>query len=112
MLSVLHTKVSFKKLVTQRISLMMYKHHIDILPSPIDELFITNNSQHNYNTRQCRDMHLQIGRTESVYKLFSFHGTYIWNHISKKIPIDVSFACYKKMSKRYIQNNDIVYRVT
>ena len=56
--------------MTQRISLMMYKHHIDILPYPIDELFITNNSQHNYNTRQCRDIHLQIGRTESVYKLF------------------------------------------
>ena len=104
--------LSFKKLVTQRISLLMFKRHHKLLPTPLDKLFILNNSQHAYNTRQRTNIHTQIGKRESTYKLFSFCGTNIWNHISKKIQLDVSYACYKKLSKRYIQYNEIPYRIT
>ena len=104
--------LSFKKLVTQRISLIMYKRHLNILPSPIVNLFSMNNTQHNYNTRQHTHFRTQIGKTEHVYKLLSFHGANIWNHMSNKISLDVSYVCYKKLSKKYIQDNDIIYRVT
>ena len=100
-----------KKLVIQRISLLMYKYYHSILPTPLNELFIPNNTHHSYYTRQHLDLHTNIGSTENVYRLFSFHGTHIWNHISKKIPTDVSYTCYKKMSKNYIKNNPIPYRI-
>ena len=77
--------LDFKRLVKQRISLLMFKHHINILPSPINDLFTVNNVHHNYYTSQNNDLHINRGRKENVYRLFSFHGTHIWNHISTKI---------------------------
>ena len=41
-------------------------------------------------TKQHNDLHINIGLKENAYRLFSFHGTHIWNHISKTISIDVS----------------------
>ena len=46
-------------------------------------------------------LHTQIRKNENSYKLVS-HGINIWNHISKKIPIDVSYACFKRVSKKYL----------
>ena len=42
---------------------------------------------------------LKLEKNEKVYKLFSFHGINIWNHMSRKIPIHVSYACYKRNRK-------------
>ena len=46
----------------------MFKCHIGITPLPINNLFTVNNA----------------------------HGINIWNHMSPKITIDVSYACYTK----------------
>ena len=86
--------LNFKALVTQQILLLMYKIHMENIPLPICNLFIINNLHHNYNTRQKNDLHTQIRKKENSYKLLSFHGINIWNHISKKILIDVSYACF------------------
>ena len=103
--------LNFKKLVTQRIALLMFKYHIGSLPVPISNLFSINSNRHNYYTRQINDLQLNTGRGENVYKLFSFHGVRIWNHISKKIQTDVSYACFKNLSKTYLQNNEIPQRI-
>ena len=87
----------------------MFKRHTGITPLPMNNLFTVNNAQHDYYTRQIDSLHTQIGKNE---KLFSFHGINIWNHMSRKILIDVSYACYKKLSKKYIQSNTIPYRIT
>ena len=76
--------LNFKKLVIQRISQLMYKYYHNFLPYPLSELFIANYTQHNYYTRQHQDLYTNIGSNEKVYRLFSFYGTHIWNHISKK----------------------------
>ena len=81
-----------------------------ILPHPITDLFALNKERHNYNARQTDDLQINAGRSEIVYKFFSFHGVHIWNHISQKIQIDVSYACFKHLTKTYLQNNDILYR--
>ena len=73
----------------------MFKRHIGITPLPINNLFIVNNTQHAYYTGQINSLHTQIGRNEKVYKMFSLHGINIWNHMSRKITIDVLYACYK-----------------
>ena len=88
---------------------MMFKQQNGIDPIPIAKLFELNNLHHNYNTRQNRKLHTHIGNRESVYKLFSFHGINIWNHLSSKISTDVSYACSKNFVKTYMQQNDITY---
>ena len=85
--------VDLKKLVIQNIYLMMFKQHNGIVPTPIIKLFELNNLHQNYNTRQNRNLHTQIGNRESVYKLFSFHEINIWNHLSSKMSTGVSYAC-------------------
>ena len=103
--------LNLKKLITHRIALLMFKYHIGVLPDPMNKLFSLNNEKHNYNTRHANDLQTKLGGGENVYKLFSFHGTYIWNQISKKIQIDVSYACFKRLSRKYLQVNDISYRI-
>ena len=78
--------LDIKKLVQQRISLIMSKNYLNILPTPLSELFIVNNTIYEYFTTQHNDLQVDIGLKEGVYKLFSFHGIHIWNHISKKNP--------------------------
>ena len=90
----------------------MFKYNIGITPLPINNLFIENTTQHVYYTRQINNLQTPNGNNEKVYKLFSFHGINIWNHISRKLTTDVSYACYKNLSKRYIQGNTIPYRIT
>ena len=89
----------------------MFKYDKDCLPHPINNLFALNNERHNYNTRHNHDLQINTGKGEIVYKLFSFHGVHIWNHISNKLPIVVSYACFKNLSKSYLQNNDILNRI-
>ena len=101
----------FTKLVTHRISLIMFKYATNQLPQPISELFQRNDTIHAHNTRQRENLHLLIGRGEIIYKSFSFHAIHIWNHMSMHISIEVSYPCYKKLSKRYLQNNNIIYRI-
>ena len=69
------TILNFKKLVTQRIALLMFKYNTSSLPVPISNLFSIN--RHNYYTRHINDLQLNTGRGENVYKLFSFHGVRI-----------------------------------
>ena len=78
-----------------------------MLPSPLNDLFTVNNTQHNHYTRQHADLHVNTGLRENVYSLFSFHGIHIWNHIStKKI---VSYACYKKYKNIYKNEQHNIY---
>ena len=65
----------------------MFKYNKGGLPLPITNLFALNNERHNYNTRHNHDLQINTGNGELVYKLFSFHGVQIWNHISKKIEL-------------------------
>ena len=84
----------------QRIYLIMFKNHLNILPTPLSGLFIVNNTRHEYFIRQHIDLHVDIGLKEDIYHLFRFRGIDIWNHISKK-NIDASYACFKNLSKNH-----------
>ena len=90
----------------------MFKQQTGRVPVPIDNLFAINNEYHNYNTRLSKNLHTQIGNQELVYNLFSFHGINILNHLSQKIYSVLSYACFKNLVKKYLQFNDIPYRVS
>ena len=87
----------------------MLKNYLNILPTPLSDLFTVNNTRYEYFTRQHNYLRVDIGLKEGVYTLFSFHGINIWNHIAKQISIDVSYACFKNLSKNYIKYNSIPY---
>ena len=81
-----------------------------VIPHPITNLFALNSERHNYNTRQTHDLQINAWKGEIVYTLFSYHGVHIWNHISKKNPIVMLYACFKNLRKTYLQSNYILYR--
>ena len=88
--------LAFKKLVIQRILLLMFKHNIGIVRKPIASLFTKKSEIHNYNTRHCSSLHPAIGKSEATYRTFSYHAILIWNYLSKLICTNVTLACFKK----------------
>ena len=88
----------------------MFKYNMGILPYPINNLFALKSERHNYNTRQTHDLQINAGRGEIVYNCLVIM-MYIYGIIYlKKNPIDVSYACFKNLTKTYLQTNDILYR--
>ena len=115
--------LNFSNLVVHRIGLMMFKYSKDLVPLPIVELFTRNYEFHNHYTRQSQSPERRkinrntllvtaVGRNEAIYKTFTFHGIRIWNYISTKISVDVSYASFKHSSKLLIQNNSIPDRIS
>ena len=60
--------LNFRKLVIQRVSLLMFKISKCHVPKPLHALFRTNNSYHNYQTRRSESIHVPIGRTKAIYR--------------------------------------------
>ena len=81
-----------------------------ILPHQITDLLALHKERHNYNTTQTDDLQINAQRVKFFINCLSFMLYIIWNHISLKNPIDVSYACFKHLTKAYLQNNDTLYR--
>ena len=101
----------FHKLLILRISLIMFKIKIGVVLKPISQLFTRNSEYHDYNTKHSSSFHLSVGRSEAIYRSFSFHGINIWNQLKMHVPTDVSYICFKKLTLSYLIANDIVYRM-
>ena len=54
--------LNFRKLVVQRISLLMFKIDKCDVPKPINILFRKNNTYHSYNTRRSDNLHTPVGQ--------------------------------------------------
>ena len=89
----------------------MFKNYKEIVPIAIHMLFARNDQYHNYNTRQSRSLHPSVGRGEAIYRSFSFHGVNIWNYLSKHILVNVTYIRFNKLTKSYLLNNNIIYRL-
>ena len=90
--------LDFKRLVKQIISLLMFKHHINILPSPIKDLFTVNNAHHNYYTRQNMTYILTEVEERMCTDYLAFMVHIFGTIFPKKISLGVSYACCKKLS--------------
>ena len=58
--------LSFKNLIIQGISLLLFKRHTGITHLPISNFFTINNAQHTYFTKQINSLPTQIGNNEKV----------------------------------------------
>ena len=101
----------FQKLVIHRIAMLTFKYSKQMVPIAVRMLFAKNDQYHNYSTRQSRSLHPSVGRGEAIYRSFSFHGVNIWNYLSKHIPTNVSYNRFNKLTKSYLLNNIIIYRL-
>ena len=100
-------ELNFEKLVIQRISLLMFKYSHGNVPVSVPQLFRSTNEYHNYDNRNCARIHAPVGTTEANYRTFDYRGIHIWNHISQKNNINISYPCFTKLVKIYIQNNNL-----
>ena len=82
--------LDLKKLIINRIALMMYEHSVHLLPVHVSNLFIKNSSIHGYNMRSCNLLHTKVGSSEVTYTNFSYHGVHIWNIIVRNIPPSIT----------------------
>ena len=64
--------LNFQKLVIHRIARLMLKNSKQMVPIAVRMLFARNDQYHNYNTRQSRSLHPSVGRSEAIYRSFSF----------------------------------------
>ena len=81
--------LAFKKLVIQRILLMMFKHNIGIVPKPISSLFTKKSEIHNYNTRHSSSLHPAIGKSEATYR------TYIYLSCNFNLELSIKINMYE-----------------
>ena len=58
--------LNFRKLVKQRVSLLMFIISKCDFPKPLHALFRINNSYHNYQTRKSESIQVPIGKTEAI----------------------------------------------
>ena len=91
--------------------MLMFKNFKEMVPIAIRMLFARSDQYHNYYTRQSRSLHPSVGKGEAIYRSFSFHGVNIWNYLSKHIPTNVSYNHFNKLTKSYVLNNNIIYRL-
>ena len=78
-----------RKLVIQRICLMMFKCSIGVLPLPVSALFQYNSVIHTHSTRSSKFIHTPIGKSEATYRTFSYRVAHIWNYISQNVSTPV-----------------------
>ena len=78
----------------------MFKFSCNILPDPIAKLYSKNKYYHSHNTRNNNHLKVPTG-TEN----FTSNSARIWNTISTKIDVNVTFVKFKANLKLYLLNN-------
>ena len=72
----------------------MVKKHLNMLPTPLSDLFVVNNTRHDHITRQHNDFHIDIGIKDYLVFMVHISGTIF--------PKTMVYTCFKNLSKMYI----------
>ena len=70
------------------------------------DLYVWNNSVHEYETRQQNLLHVPLIFTKPLSKSVRISGVTLYNHFSNLLCLTVSYVTYKGTLKRYIIDND------
>ena len=87
-----------KRLYNYNVTLFMYTHSNDMLPSLFDDFFCKVSDIHDHNTRKSSSQHLYINfrNTTRGQKMSSYCGATIWNFILNEIDPNCSIGLFKK----------------
>ena len=86
------------------VTLMMYKYHHNCLPQVIQNLFVRNNTIHQYPTRQ--PLHVPLSRTNLTSRNVRVTGVKLYNHFFHILKWDVFYVTFKYNFKKYLLQND------
>ena len=89
-----------EKIFINRVSIVMFKFSCNMLPDPIAKLYSKNKDYHSHNTRNKNHLKVPTGT-----KNFTSNSARIWNTISTKIDVKVTFVQFKANLKLYLLNN-------
>ena len=98
--------LNIKEIYIYCVQLFMYKYYHGILPSGFSDLYVRNNSVHEYDTRQRNLLHVPLIFTKPLSKSVRISGVTPYNHFSNLLCLRVSYVTYKGTLKRHIIDND------
>ena len=88
-----------EKIFINRVSIVMFKFSCNMLPDPIAKLYSKNKDYHSHNTRNKNHLKVSTGTTN-----FTSNSARIWNTISTKIDVNVTFVQFKANLKLYLRH--------
>ena len=88
-----------------RLGCLMYQFNTNELPHTLSLLFATNESFHNYPTRQSTSFHLPLLRTVYKQKTLIYTGPAFWNSLDDSVKQSPSLVSFKRNLKNMLINN-------
>ena len=80
----------------------MYNYNRNLLPSTFNDMFMKNQSFHNYPTRHSGEFHLPRLRTLSAQNTFFYEGPKFWNSLKDEIKDSPSLNSFKNKLKLFL----------
>ena len=88
-----------------RLGCLMYQFNTNELPHALSLLFTTNESFHNYPTRQSSCFHLPLLRTVYKQKTLIYTGPFFWNSLDDSLKQSPSLISFKRNLKTILIDN-------
>ena len=70
-------------------------------------LFIRNNVYNDHYTRVSRLLHVPVGHTGLIDKIFRFLAITIWNYVEANVPINSPYTSFKNAIKCHLLGNNV-----
>ncbi len=65
--------------------ILVYKCRMGLAPQYLCDMFMANNSNHSYNTRNATQLRATLTRTAYYYRRFTVSGLNLWNSLPNHI---------------------------
>ena len=101
-----HRILDIHKVYIYKVALFMIKFTKDDCPDYFDAMFVFNQNQYNYETRQHNRLHVPYFRTRYGQSTIRYKGVIIFNHVSRNLNCTLSILSIKKHLKKYLLNNN------
>ena len=89
-----------RDIINIQIGRFMYLNSIGKLPSPLHEIFRSNNTVHNYLTRNRMNPHFERHAFE-ISKTFIHQGPKLWSQLPNDIRISRNVRIFMRLLKRH-----------
>ncbi len=76
--------------------ILVYKWRMGLAPHYLCDMFIANNSNHSYNTRNAIHLRATITRTAYYYRSFTVSVLNLWNSLPNHIKECASLSSFKR----------------
>ena len=93
------------ELYKYHLGIIMYKFNRNILPSTISSLFTKKSEIHCYNTRNPKNLYINLARTSKYKSTVRHQGPLFWNTLPSPLLLSTTVHNFKKLLKRYLLNN-------